>query len=561
MEEWAKNFTSLHAQKIDEAIAISKKPSYELVIEKAWKKYKEGTISYREFYKEVNGNLISKFYNDNRFVISVFYLCDSPDRLYYTSRQPADYINTYHENVESEANKITSMDTSDAHVRIINNKLYIIRNMYTTTNYTKFGTLVLELNQDKLFGGMLKDKDYEMGFFINSNESMIYCDKSLNDGSKSDILQKLSSRYSTKENRTMIKIDSGAYTGLLYQQKFDDYHFGTVLVANKDIIYSELNEVKNRIILILMVIVPVFIYMLYFITRHITIPIGRMIEASRELEKGNIGMQIEGEPMPNAEFTYLLQSFNRMSSELKDIIDYAYNEELAKKEAQIIALQSQINPHFLNNTLEMMNWQARIAGDVEVSKMIEALSILLNYSMDRSNKKMIHLSEELRCADAYLYIASMRFGQRLHIEKEIDESLLDTLVPQLILQPIIENAVVHGVEVVKSGVIKLKVFKENDNVILQVINTGRSMTRDDIERIQNILNSKTEANTSLGIRNVNERIKLIYGEEYGLTILPISEGMTASTITIPCKPLDRPKSDNLHKFFMEKPTDANKLNE
>jgi len=561
MEEWAKNFTSLHAQKIDEAIAISKKPSYELVIEKAWKRYREGTISHTEFYREVNGNLISKFYNDNRFVISVFYLCDSPDRLYYTSRQPADYINTYHEIVESEANKITAMDTSDAHVRIISNKLYIIRNLYTTTNYTKFGTLVLELNQDKLFGGISKDKDYDMGFFINSSESMIYCDQSLKDDSKSEILQKLSEQYSTGKNRTMTKINSGVYTGLLYQQKFDDYHFGTVLVANRDIIYSELNEVRNRIIFILAIIIPVFIYMLYFITRHITKPIGRMIEASRELEKGNIGMQIEGDPMPNAEFTYLLQSFNRMSSELKYIIDYAYNEELAKKEAQIIALQSQINPHFLNNTLEMMNWQARMAGDVEVSKMIEALSTLLDYSLDRSNKKMIHLSEELRCADAYLYIASMRFGQRLHIEKEIDESLLDTLVPQLILQPIIENAVVHGVEVVKSGVIKLKVFKENDNIVLQVINTGKNMTEEDIERIQKIINSKNGSGTSLGIRNVNERIKLIYGEEYGLTILPAGKGETVSTITIPGRPVNSHHTGKLHKLLMEKPEESDKLTE
>ena len=559
MEEWTKNFTSLHSQKIDEAITISKKPSYELVIENAWKKYKNETISYADFYRAVNGNLISKFYNDNRFVISVFYLSEAPQRLYYTSRQPADYIQTYHDIVESEANKITGMDTSDAHVRVIGNKLYIIRNFYTTTNYTKFGTLVLELNKDRLFSGISQDKDYEMGFFINSSDSMIYFNQSLDEPEKSGILQKLSAGYSTDKNRSMTKENDGAYMGLLYQQKFDDYHFATVLVANQDSIYSELNEVRNRIAIIIIVIIPVFIYMLYFITRHITIPISRMIGASKELEKGNIGMQVEGGPMPNSEFTYLLQSFNRMSSEIKYMIEYAYNEELAKKEAKIIALQSQINPHFLNNTLEMMNWQARMAGDVEVTKMIEALGTLLDYSMDRSNKKLIHLSEELRCADAYLYIASMRFGQRLRVEKDIDDALLDTLVPQLILQPIIENAVVHGVEVVKSGSIRLKVFKENENVVLQVINSGKNMSREDIERVQSILDAKTPikevgkgTHTSLGIRNVNERIKLIYGEEYGLTILPVGEGETASTITIPSEPADNTEKGKLLKRFMDK---------
>lgn len=552
MEEWAKNFTFLHSQKIDEAITISKKPSYELVIENAWKNYRNNKITYAEFYREVNGNLISRFYNDNRFVLSVFYLSDAPQHLYYTSRQPADYIDTYHELVEAEANQITGMDTSDAHVRVIQDKIYIIRNLYTTTNYTKFGTLVLELNKDRLFGSILQDKDYEMGFIINSNSSMIYCNESLGDIEKAGIIQLLKAGYATDKNRKIARENDGAYTGILYQQKFDDYHFGTILVANRDVIYSELNDVRDMILIILAIIVPVFIYMLYFIAHHISIPIGRMIGASKELEKGNIGMQLEGDPMPNAEFTYLLQSFNRMSSEIKYIIDYAYNEELAKKEAKIIALQSQINPHFLNNTLEMMNWQARMAGDVEVTKMIEALSTLLDYSMDRSNKKLIHLSEELRCADAYLYIASMRFGLRLRIEKEIDSSLLDIQIPQLILQPIIENAVVHGVEVVKSGIIRLRVYKENGNVILQVINTGKTMTKEDIERVQNILDTKVTVketekgtHTSLGIRNVNERIKLIYGEEYGLTILPVGEGETASTITIPCEPIDSSQKGKL----------------
>ncbi|MBP1755861.1 MAG: signal transduction histidine kinase, LytS, partial [Firmicutes bacterium] len=212
----------------------------------------------------------------------------------------------------------------------------------------------------------------------------------------------------------------------------------------------------------------------------------------------------------------------------------------ARKDAKIIALQSQINPHFLNNTLEMMNWQARMAGDVTVSKMIEALGTLLNYSMDRTNKKMINLAEELRCVDAYCYIISMRFGKRLKIEKEVDHELLQLEVPQLILQPLIENAVVHGVEKVKNGTIWIKVFREERNAILQIINTGKMITPEDQDRVQRILEGKYEQSDgtegrheSLGIHNVNERIKLIYGEEYGLTIRAIAEGETASTITIP----------------------------
>ncbi len=551
MEEGLKNFTSFHAQKINEAIAISKKTSYELVIEKAWKKYKAGDFSDAQFYKEVIDNLKSQYYNDNRFIISVFYLSENPCRLYYTSRKPVDYINTYEEYVKTEANKITSLDTSDAHVKIINGKIYIIRNLYTTTRYNKFATLVVELNTDRLFEGTAVNKNYEfeMGFFIDDTNSMVLYDTDVKDDNRTSIIHKVKDKYSRQSNRTMDRVENGIYTAFLYQQKFDDYHLGAVLIADKTVIYSELKALSQVMVFIFLIVIPVFVYMLYFITRHITVPIGRMIKASQEMEQGKIGMQIEGEPMPNAEFSYLSDAFNQMSGEVKYLFDYAYNEKLARKEAKIIALQSQINPHFLNNTLEMMNWQARMAGDVAVSKMIEALGTLLDYSMDRSNKKMIKLAEELRCADAFFYIMSMRFGQRLRVEKEVDEELLQLQVPQLILQPILENAVVHGIEAVNSGTIKLKVYKENGNVILQVINTGRTMTEEDVKRIKNILEVKADGtinekgkHISLGIRNVNERIKLIYGEEYGLTILPCDGGDTVSAITIPFEvPLDLEK--------------------
>ncbi|HCA69898.1 MAG TPA: hypothetical protein DEP17_05715, partial [Lachnospiraceae bacterium] len=116
MEEELKNFTSFNARRIEEAINLSKKTSYEQIIEKAWRKYAAGKLSKSELYREIIGNLKSKFYNDNRFVISVFYLSEDPDHIYYTSRKASDYIDNYKMEVEAEAHSITGQDTSDAHV-------------------------------------------------------------------------------------------------------------------------------------------------------------------------------------------------------------------------------------------------------------------------------------------------------------------------------------------------------------------------------------------------------------------------------------------------------------
>ena len=540
MEEYLKNFTYFSAQRIEEAIDISRETSYEQVIEKAWRSYIAEDMSKAELYREITGNLKSRFYNDNRFVMSVFYLSEEPDRIYYTSRKERSYIDIFKEDVEDIAHNITKEDTSDAYIKVINGRIYIIRNLYTITNYTKFGTLVLELSTDKLIEGFTLNEEYELGCFINDTSSMISYDEKLYKREQSSILEQLSVEYSTEVNREAVRLSNRPYTGIIYQHKYNDFHFGGILVSNDDVTFSELKDLYVVMFFIMSILIPVFIYMIYFIAHHISKPMGRMIEATKTMEQGNLGKQIDGGSMPNQEFDLLMDSFNQMTRKISYLFDFAYNEQIARKDAKIMALQSQINPHFLNNTLEMMNWQARMAGDIKVSKMIEALGTLLNYSMDRSNKKSINLSEELRCVDAYLYIVSMRFGKRLKIEKEIDPELLQIQVPQLILQPLIENAVVHGVEIIKNGTIQIKIYSDEDNVILQIINTGKDMTKEDIDKIRSLLDnknvdSKDKNHNSLGIKNVNERIKLIYGEEYGLTIEPLGDGETASTITIPNK--------------------------
>lgn len=133
----------------------------------------------------------------------------------------------------------------------------------------------------------------------------------------------------------------------------------------------------------------------------------------------------------------------------------------------------------------------------------------------------------------------MRFGKRLVVEKEIDEELLQSMVPQLILQPILENTVVHGIETVSTGVITLKIYHDDKKIFIEIINTGKPMSEEDKDRINKILSNDPGAikpvpgkHASLGIRNVNERIKLIYGKKYGLTIEAIEEGKTRSLICI-----------------------------
>lgn len=187
-------------------------------------------------------------------------------------------------------------------------------------------------------------------------------------------------------------------------------------------------------------------------------PIGSLIRAYHMLEEGNFGYQIERDAN-SQEFEYLEEAFNQMSARLQYQIDKIYTEELALKDARIMALQAQINPHFLNNALEIINWEARINENYKVSRMIENLSVMLEATMDRRHRRFVTLAEEMSYVEAYLFIISQRLGERLKVEKDVDESLFQMKVPRLIIQPIIENAVEHGINGQAEGRIAVRICR------------------------------------------------------------------------------------------------------
>ena len=258
-----------------------------------------------------------------------------------------------------------------------------------------------------------------------------------------------------------------------------------------------------------------------------------MTRASRYVQSGERGYQITKDS-PNQEFAKLIGDFNVMSSELRKQFDRLYLEQQATQKAQIKALQSQINPHFLNNTLEVINWEARIAGNDHVSEMIEALSTMLTAALDRKGRTQIPLEEELGYVDAYLRIIRWRVGEKFKIYKDIDEDVLSLAVPRLILQPIAENAVEHDITPRRGGSMWLRAFREEGYLVVEVEHDG-SLTEEDQQNINKFLAPDVQG-THVGIQNVSQRLKLIYGVSGLLTI----EGTDHDTIVAKLRfPLER----------------------
>lgn len=278
-------------------------------------------------------------------------------------------------------------------------------------------------------------------------------------------------------------------------------------------------------------VLPLLLVVIGLFYRHVSSPMETLSWANAQVQSGQRGYQITQEA-PNTEFEKLYLNFNAMSTELKNQFEQSYQEQRATQKAQIKALQSQINPHFLNNTLEIISWEARLADNERVCAMIEALSTMLTAALDRDGRTQIPLSEELGYVEAYLYIIRERLGGNLQVSQEIAPEMREQLIPRLILQPIVENAVEHDITANRGGRLVLRAWQDGRRVILEVEHDG-TMTDADRENIRRQASDEDSGKGRVGLRNVFQRLKLLYGDAGELTIDEVSSGTILARLSFP----------------------------
>ena len=290
-----------------------------------------------------------------------------------------------------------------------------------------------------------------------------------------------------------------------------------------------LTWIALTVLLTILLLLPLII-MLF--RRYVTKPVDTLVNATERIGEGERGFTIEESPN-SKEFASLYAHLNEMSRELKEQFERLYLEQQALQQAKVRALQMQINPHFLNNTLEIINWEARIAGNDQVCDMIEALSVMLDAALDRSGRGTSPLREEIRYADAYLYIIHERLGDGLLVEKLVEKEVLDILVPRLILQPIVENAVEHDLTPAKGGHLVIRARADAADLELEVEHDGH-LTETDQQNIQELLESaESRQGGHVGLKNVHQRLRLLYGEKGRLSIENTDEGTILVRVQLP----------------------------
>lgn len=242
------------------------------------------------------------------------------------------------------------------------------------------------------------------------------------------------------------------------------------------------------------------------------------------------------------ELGQLASSINNMCERLKNFIEKSYINELKDKEheirekqAELKALQMQINPHFLFNTLEAIKINALIGEKADTAEMIRILAGIFRWNV-RNDESIVTLEEELIYAMSYLELQQIRLKDRLRIIYEIDDEVKPVRVIKLILQPVIENAVAYGIESkTGEGTITLSAVRENGLVIIHVKDTGPGMSAEKLESIRFGIYGSMGSGSSyrIGLRNVNERIRMFFGEAFGLEIYSLLGEGTDVRLTLP----------------------------
>ncbi|WP_232697595.1 sensor histidine kinase [Brevibacillus daliensis] len=288
------------------------------------------------------------------------------------------------------------------------------------------------------------------------------------------------------------------------------------MMIDNDKIHAETNYITNLIVIVCLLLIVASVGLAIFVSGSITRPIERLKRHMLEVSAGNLDAvykKSDGED----EISVLGSVFNNMLGDIKKLIRQVYQIQGQKRRAELRVLQSQINPHFLYNTLDTIQWKALSYNAYEVADMIQLLSKLFRTSLN-NGKEYITVEEEIAHVSTYLEIQKIRYKEKAYYEINVEPSITNYLMPKLIIQPLVENAIYHGMKPKKQpGKIEIKVWQQSEHLYLSVQDDGVGIPEQRLEQIRDNLKHSVESD-HYGLYNINERLTLAYGEQYGITL-------------------------------------------
>lgn len=332
------------------------------------------------------------------------------------------------------------------------------------------------------------------------------------------------------ESDTVITSNSDA--GKLYTMARSEKTGWTIVgCMNVGELLKNSRQAQSVYILMAAVLVVIALLLSSLISRNITLPIQRLRDSMAKVQEGDFETA-DVEVVSGNEIGSLTTSFNVMTHRIQELMEQNIYEQKEKRKSELKALQSQINPHFLYNTLDSIIWMAEGKKNEEVVLMTASLARLLRQSISNEDE-LVPIGQEVEYARSYLTIQKMRYKDKLEFQIDVAPEISNIMIIKLVLQPIIENAIYHGLKYKESiGLLIVHGYAQDNHAVLEIIDNGIGMDEETLEHIFEKHKVNYHSN-GVGVYNVQKRLQLYYGSDYGITYKSrVGEG-TMATITIP----------------------------
>ncbi|WP_053372569.1 cache domain-containing sensor histidine kinase [Paenibacillus sp. FJAT-27812] len=395
-------------------------------------------------------------------------------------------------------------------------KIVLIKPYKSFYNYARNGLLIIGMDADKLSKTLYHDNGDATQFIMNDQGIVLAATDMQWIGKPVTLLPVFD-----QTNVDNIHPDHGLE--LLKQKKqyivsdsvSDITGWHSVVIQDRSKLVLELKHIGSVTFSIMAVVTLITILVSWVIARIITNPMKKLMFSMKALQTGDFTQRVHFNG--NDEIGRLGHLYNTMVGRIKTLIDDVYASRLKQKEAELKALQSQINPHFLYNTLNMINWSAMQKGDKEISEMVISLSQVFRLSLNSGND-FVELEHEMELVRNYLFLQKKRFTTRFNFEIDMEPSIQHFRMPKLLLQPLVENAIIHAIEPSGgNGHIHVKAYTENSRIILEVADNGLGMPDEQVQRLNQAPAQEPMKNlqmnaphSGMALSNIKERLALFY---------------------------------------------------
>lgn len=470
--------------------------------------------------------------SSNRYIDSIYLYLNSNNILYRTDSK--DYVYNY-ANQENSQDYIENKESYPIVIKegidpLSNHYTFsIIRNIYNKNTGESLGYVQVNVYERTLFYellyGMTKRSGGEI-IMMNTRNQIA----SAEDGSRiGEVLEgEVAGPYlQLPRGYSIIQEDEPVLKAYAVNEitKYKLIYY----IPEKHIIH-DVKRIKYVVLLCSIFSFIAIIILWYNYTRDIYDPIVKLKNYMLKVGDGDFNIHLEHNRKD--EIGFLMDGFNDMNENINYLFNEVYSIKYQKKEAELKALQAQITPHFLYNTLNSIRCMALIQKDHVVSNMLDNLIELLRATAG-TKEIFITLEEEIKQVKNYVEILNFRYNNAFIMEYTMDAKLEDCIIPKLIIQPLVENSIQHGIDLPsKKGKITVHAYEENENLMIEVLDNGKGISEEEIEKILSRTSTSKSFN-GIGVQNVDERVQLYYGQVYGLSYHKGINGGTKALITLP----------------------------